>query len=449
MNGDVHDQVEDGTHRRDPGQVEECREEGSNHHRIQQCVFLDIARQSEVTVGDQLHPGEKGKHAGDGEDAREKAGCGGDDGDDDRKKSAISPENRTCAFCKRIIPGSDQLGEGQTRGHRKTDRKVHHKADDEGYDDGAADVLLWLNDLVAAVGDRRKALVREDRKRDSTDEASQGGVSVWWNDGRPQRDARCSCADRCEDQQSANLEDSAHVRDGSDDLIPCNVDEECHNDQAEGENRDPLPSHLREEPQRVRAEGPGDKTLVDDHRKRHEKGRPPCHPPVPIGLLEDHRNAAGGRFGIGDLDVTVGTKGADDRRNDECDGKKPSGKLCHLPGECKDPGTDHHPRAHCDGAGEAQASLLVMGLPVIHPVGHGSRPRNRDFLWHQQWSDAMTHHPSPTTTDSGRRYNDCGCQSCRPSRPMVAAVNLQGASAGAKPQPYSIAVVNETLKEVE
>jgi hypothetical protein len=66
-----------------------------------------------------------------------------------------------------------------------------------------------------------------------------------------------------------------------------------------------------------------------------------------------------------------------------------------------------------------------MGLPVIHPVGHGSHTPNRDLYGINNGPDALTHHNSPTTTNSRSTYNDCGCQSFRPSRLMVAALNLQ------------------------
>jgi hypothetical protein len=156
--------------------------------------------------------------------------------------------------------------------------------------------------------------------------------------------------------------DRADVRHGPDDLVAGDVHKERRDDESDGEHRDPDRRRVGwEELKGVGAEGSGHQALVDDHRERHEERGGSRHGALAVRLLEDHGDAARRWVGAGDLDVAVRAEAADYRRDDERDRKEASRQLGYLPGECEDPGSDHHAGAHRDRTQQAEAALTVLG----------------------------------------------------------------------------------------
>ena len=70
--------------------------------------------------------------------------------------------------------------------------------------------------------------------------------------------------------------------------------------------------------------------------------------------MEYHRDAAGARILVGDLDIGIGAEAADDGCREEGERKQVACKFSDLTGQGKDAGTDHHARPHGDGARQRQ-----------------------------------------------------------------------------------------------
>ena len=98
--------------------------------------------------------------------------------------------------------------------------------------------------------------------------------------------------------------------------------------------------------QRVSTEGSGDQAFVDDHRKCHQQRAGAGHHGLAVGLLQNHRDAAGRRVLAGYLYVGVRAESANDGRQQERRRKQWTGVFRDLTGQCKDTGANHDAGTH-------------------------------------------------------------------------------------------------------
>ena len=93
--------------------------------------------------------------------------------------------------------------------------------------------------------------------------------------------------------------------------------------------------------------------------------QPAVMTPGPYAFFQYHRDSAGRWVLVADLDVRVRTERDDDGGRYEREREQSSGEFGDLAGQGKDAGTDHHARAHGDGAEEGERVLFVSGHALV------------------------------------------------------------------------------------
>ena len=208
--------------------------------------------------------------------------------------------------------------------------------------------------LVATVRDGGESLIGQDGERDAGQEptgrcAVSETVCCWLEaeSGSPDRNKR-------ENQYATNLENSRDLRYAADHLITGNIYHESQDNQSDCQQGNEYAALDAKQLQRVRTERAGDQAFIDDHRERHQQGGASGHGRRAVSAAEYHRDAAGARILVGDLDIGIGAEAADDGCREEGERKQVACKFSDLTGQGKDAGTDHHARPHGDGARQRQ-----------------------------------------------------------------------------------------------
>ena len=219
---------------------------------------------------------------------------------------------------------------------------------------------MRIDDLGTAIGDRGEALECEDRQRDRRCEAcDREGFR------RSGRGLKCEPAGRerrnAEGNNAADFQNRHNDREQTDRAIARDVNKVGENDQPNGEHGHKITIRTQiERSEDVSPEGPRHQALVNHHRERHQQRRRRRDRPRPVGLLQDHRDPAGGWKSVRHFHIGVG---AEPGHNSACDEREREPWSCqfrYLSGKREDPRPDHHAGAHRDTADQGNAVRSVF-----------------------------------------------------------------------------------------
>ena len=174
MDGNVHYQVEHDTQGGNPGEVKESRQSQPQDHSVDQRVLLDTARHTKMTVRDQFHFSQHGKHARDSKNAGQNATRGGRHGNGDREPDRHNPPAPGARQPQGSNPGFDDFSQRQVAGHGKTNQGVDHHAGRDGNNDCSPHIPLGIYDFGTTVSDRSKAFEGQYSKCRRTQEIACG-----------------------------------------------------------------------------------------------------------------------------------------------------------------------------------------------------------------------------------------------------------------------------------